>query len=272
MRQASFYKPSFVVSEVNFNDYDYIVLGSSIGLTTLNTEIIDSITGFQGLNLSMDDTGIGEQCLMFEHFLAERKTTKVCVLATSAVSLNSKHPGLSTNSYRFLPFIKRDYVNDFFTKNQSYESTLLELSKYAAVFGVSYYNVEIFYPSILSAFEPHRHNRFDDKGNYHYPVDLNKSHKKLNFTNWPIRLQNPYLKRLKSLCKKHKVKLMVYIAPIEDQQPTTLDSDYQITNHSTLLNDSYFFYDRIHVNLEGSKRASYAFSPILDKFIKMKNE
>ena len=55
LSKSSFYKPSFVKNGVVNNSFDYVVLGSSTGLTTLDTKLIDSVTGMKGLNISMDD-------------------------------------------------------------------------------------------------------------------------------------------------------------------------------------------------------------------------
>ena len=88
LRRSSFYKPSFLVNGLDENKLDYIVIGASTGLTTLNTVQIDSITGLTGINLSMDDTGIASHYLMLEHFLNEGKTTEICVLAPTIFSYN----------------------------------------------------------------------------------------------------------------------------------------------------------------------------------------
>ncbi|WP_242202512.1 hypothetical protein [Aestuariivivens insulae] len=260
LRHSSFYKPSFVVNALKQKDFDYVVLGSSIGLTTLNTTVIDNASGLEGVNLSMDDTGIGTQCLMLEHFLAQGKRTKYCVLSASVADLNTKHPGLSVNNYRFLPYIRTGYVSSHFEEFKDDGVNIILLSKYFSFVGVSFYNLELFYPSVLSAFRPNMHNRFDATGNYYYPLKDSKEHVPLQFSNFPIRLQNPYLERLKLLCEKNNITLVVYIPPMKGKNVVFLNDNYKVINHSAILDDAYFFYDRTHVNLAGNTQASLKFA------------
>lgn len=267
LRQGSFYKPSFVSNSLSHTNYDYIVIGSSIGLTTLNTVALDSITELQGVNLSMDDTGIGAHYLMLKHFLAEGKTTRYCVLSTSAASLSTLHPTMSTNDYRFLPYIRRDYVSSYFDTQKAWEPKLISLSRYFSVAGVSYYNAELFYPSLLSIYKPSLHNRFDSSGNFHYPMDTSKNHQSFSSEAMPIKLQNPYLKALKSLCEKNAIQLVVYIPPIKGKKVVVDTTDYFIVNHSSVFSDSYYFNDLIHVNFEGRTLASSLFADALKTLV-----
>jgi len=260
LRQGSFYKPSFVANSLDSEHYDYLVLGSSIGLTTLNTIAIDSITGLHGVNLSMDDTGLGAHYLMLEHFLAEGKTTDYCVLSSSAVSLNTLNPRISTNDYRFLPYIRRDYVKDYFGSFPQREAQIATASSLFSFIGVSFYNAEIFYPSLLSLSNSKRRNRFDASGNFHYPLDKTKLHQTFNSTDLNIRLQNPYLEKLKKLCEAHAIQLVVYVPPIQGKKVVVGDDGYLVVNHSTIFTDSYYFNDMIHVNFEGRQLASSLFA------------
>jgi hypothetical protein len=114
LRNSSFYKPEFLTHEVKETNFDYIIIGSSIGLTTLNTVLIDSITNKKGLNLSIDDTAISSNFLMLQHFFEQGKQAKYCVLAVSYWDLSIKNPVLNDNDYRFLPFFNENYVYDYY--------------------------------------------------------------------------------------------------------------------------------------------------------------
>jgi hypothetical protein len=148
LRQSSFYKPSFLVNDINEKAFDYIVLGASTGLTTLNTNVIDSVLHTNGLNLSMDDTALSSQYLMLQHFLAQGKTTKYCILAPSAPSFDAKNVNLSDNDYRFLPYIYNNYVSDYYGQYSSQPAQLLKWSEWIPTLGVSYFNliVEVIIP------------------------------------------------------------------------------------------------------------------------------
>ena len=260
LRSSNLYKPSYVVNGLEQSHYDYVILGSSIGLTTLNSAAIDSVVGLKGINLSMDDTGIGTQCLMLEHFLQQGKTTNYCVLSVSVANLNTRHPRLSVNNYRFLPFIRRDYVSSYFKEFEEFDADIILGSRYFAFFGTAYYNIELFYPALVSGLKPNMRNRFDAMGNYYYPSDPNKNHKTLVFRDVEIQLQNPFLERLKTVCKDNQIELLVYIPPTQGEHIVFSTDDYQVINHSDLLDDSYLFYDRIHVNQAGRLLASDAFA------------
>src|SRR6478609_7980852 len=79
IRRSNFYKPQFIVNGVKENEFDYVVLGSSTGLTTLDTNLIDSLTNKNGLNISMDDSGLSSHYLMLRHFYEHNRTTKYLV-------------------------------------------------------------------------------------------------------------------------------------------------------------------------------------------------
>ena len=114
LRQSSFYKSSFLVNQVPQDNFDYVILGASDGLTTLNTKVVDSILSIEGLNLSMDDTSLSSHYLMLQHFLAEGKQTNYCVLVASALGFDTNPKALSNNDYRFLMYNNRPYVSDYF--------------------------------------------------------------------------------------------------------------------------------------------------------------
>ena len=144
LRQSSFYKPSFLVNDITEKQFDYIVLGSSTGLATLNTKVMDSVLQTNGLNLSMDDTALSSQYLMLQHFLAQGKTTKFIILAPSASSFDANNLNLSDNDYRFLPYINTNYVSDYYGQYASQSAHLLRLSKWMPILGLSYFNVHTF--------------------------------------------------------------------------------------------------------------------------------
>ena len=153
LRTSSFYKPSFVVNSISETEFDYVILGSSTGLTTLNSSQIDDLTGLRGLNISIDDTSMSSHYLMLEHFLESEKSTRQLLLAISPGDIGNDQPKLSGNDYRFLPFISNDYVQEYYASFSSKEAQISAVSKYFPFMGVGYYNAELFYPSIVSVFQ-----------------------------------------------------------------------------------------------------------------------
>lgn len=62
--KSNLYKPQFVKNGVKEKYFDYVVLGSSTGLTTLDTKLIDEKLKTKGLNISMDDSALSSHYLM----------------------------------------------------------------------------------------------------------------------------------------------------------------------------------------------------------------
>jgi hypothetical protein len=260
LSKSDFYKPSFLVNSVDETKFDYIILGASTGLTTLNTGVIDSITGLKGINLAIDDTGMANHYLMLQHFLAEGKQTNICVLVSSIEGYNENQEYIGDNDYRFLPFIKRPYVQDYFSslKPKSTINTLKQ-SKWMPFLGVSYYNTELFFPSLLAAVKPANRNRFDSHGNYAYP------NRKVKFDNikkksFKINFSSNYLKKLQKLCNANNIKLVYYFSPLRTKSLLFNQDIKNSINHSNIFKDDTYFYDDIHVNVKGNKKASLLFS------------
>lgn len=270
LRNSNFYKPAFLVNGVSEKNFDYIVLGSSVGLTTLDTKWIDSINNTVGINLSMDDTGMSSQYLMLQHFLASGKKTKYCILAPGIAALEYKRASFGDNDYRFLMFVNRDYVYDYY-KNAAPNSNAANVSfitKWLPFVGVSYYNTEIFFPSLNSLFQPKKRNRFDENGNYTYPKS-SKAFKSTPSKTEKITFGHPYLKKIKTLCKANNIELIYYFAPMRTERIEYILPDFPVIDHTRVLREDIFFYDDIHVNYMGREKISKLFS---QEFDSLKND
>ena len=260
LRQSSFYKPSFLVHALPETTFDYIVLGASTGLTTLNSQVIDSVLHTKGVNLSMDDTALSTQYLMLQHFLAQGKTTKVCVLAPSVKDYDVRTNELSGNDYRFLPYISTTYVSDYYKQFQGVDAKVLAYSRWFPMLGVSYYNAELFYPALLALVQPEKRNRFDATGNYVYPESKKASSLINDLKPIPLHFKNPYLYKIKALCQANDIDLICYISPMEGKKVMVSSTDFSVINHSDLLTDSKYFFDAIHVDATGRQVASEQFA------------
>jgi len=268
LRNSSFYKPSFLANAITEDNFDYIILGASTGLTTLDTKAIDSQAGSNGLNLAMDDTGIASATLMLEHFLAEGKNTKYVVLAPSLDSYNTKEVSLSDNDYRFLMYANRDYVGMYYDSVAAPNtmSKTLAASQVFPVLGVSYFNAEIFYPSLVSMVKPDRRNRFDDRGNYTYPVGQKQQQSEPKKP-YELLFDSPQLAALYELCMQHQIKLIYYISPVQHKKVEFKPGDVTIIDHSDVIKDDTQFYDKIHVNSLGRTTTSRIFADTLKNML-----
>lgn len=268
LRNSSFYKPSFLTHEVKQSHFDYVIIGSSIGLTTLDTKQIDSLTNKKGINLSIDDTAISSNYLMLQHFFKQGKKTQFCVLALSHWDLALEHPVLNNNDYRFLPFVSNDYVSDYYQNCEKGYFKPLTLSQYMPAIGVCYYNSEVFYTSIVAAIQPNKKNRFDENGNYFYPETAEVPEKEL--TAIELKWKNPYIQKISDLCKENNTQLIIYQAPIYKTTIINHNAKYPFINHSAILNDKLFFYDDIHVNYKGKNVSSALFAKAFQPYLNTK--
>ncbi|PHS09018.1 MAG: hypothetical protein COA88_05805 [Kordia sp.] len=258
LSKSEFYKPSYLVNHFNKQTkFDYIVLGSSRGLTTINTNQIDEALGTKGVNLSIDDTGLPTHSLMLTHFFENDFKTKKVILTLDSAFFKNKKMGVSDNDYRFLPFVTNDYVRSYFTEYENGMFKKYSLSGFFPFIGVSYYNLELFFPSLVTIFSPQRHNRFDDNGNYRYPDKKLNSIKKLGIEN--TNISNLKLLELKRMCTSNDAELIIYVAPIYNTQLNINKSlGIEVINHTSLLKSTDNFYDVIHVNKKGREIATDA--------------
>jgi len=174
---------------------------------------------------------------------------------------------LTPNDYRFLPFIGRDYVSQHFEQFSSTPSRILAYSRWLPTLGVSYYNAELFYPSLVSLLHPERRNRFDAKGNYTYPQREMQNGSIPQRPSFEVDFSNTYLHAIKRLCEQNDIQLICYLSPMQSRKATVVNQDYHSINHSDLLNSTVYFYDDIHVNALGRQVCSEAFGR---HFLKLK--
>lgn len=254
LRNSCFYKPEFLQNGVSQNKFNYLILGSSTGLMTLNTIQIDSISHKKGLNISLDDSSLSSHYLMLQHFYQLNKKTKTLILAVTPWDCGEKNPKINENDYRFLPYINQEYIYNYYVELQKSKINVLALTKYFPIIGVSYYNAELFFPSILAFVKPEKRNKFDQKGNFKYPnlgKPTNKEEHELNLV-----FNNPYLKKITTFCKTNKIKLIIYQSPLYKTKVVQTKANFEFINHSNLIKSANYFYDDIHVNEKGRKLCS----------------
>ena len=73
------------------------------------------------------------------------------------------------------------------------------------------------------------------------------------------QLNNPYLEKIRLLCMENGIEFILYQSPMLNQYQTTPEI-YRLINHSALLDQQTdLFYDEIHVNKKGRRRATEEF-------------
>ena len=268
LRNGNFYKPTFVENSIQEKELDYIILGASTALTGIDSKLLDSLTGMKGYNLAIDDTGLPNNYLMLRHYLAQGKTVKQVILVPTVASLKEKKASLGDNDYRFLMYNKYDYVNYYYKEleQEGDKFPVLSTSKYVPFLGISYYNVELFFPSLVSLVKPNKRNRFDEFGNYTYP---NKGFKAKNnkLKTEKVNFNNTYLKKIVQLCEKEGVQLSIYFPPIYNTRLKFEKHNLNLIDFTKKLKNSSDFYDALHVNRKGRIKMTIALSKEIFKMV-----
>lgn len=262
LRNSSFYKSTYLVNDFKEGTtFDYFLLGSSRGLTTLNTQQADSLMSTKGVNLSMDDTDLKSQLLMMRHFFNSGYKADFCVLVLDGTHFESTSAKLGNNDYRFAPFAGRDYVQQHYLQYEEGKVKPLAWSAWLPFLSFSYYNLELTIPSMLTAIKPERRNRFDALGNYTYPVRKHENSVEKRKIEDAV-VSNSLLKEFISLAGENACEVIIYVAPYQNIEYTNLETDYpfHIINHSGRLTDNSLFFDHLHVNSIGRTQATRAFA------------
>lgn len=262
LANSYFYKPNFIVNHLSpGSHFNYVVAGSSRGLTTVNTVEIDNKLGLKGFNLSMDDTGLPSQFLMIQHYFESGNSAAYCILTLDLDHVEESEKRLNDNDYRFISYVDRPYVWEYY---KTYEKGIvrpLTLSRYLPVFAFSQYNMELFWPSGFAMIWPRYTNRFDLNGNYSYPENqMNPENSEIEWKKIEKTLRNPILKDLESYLKSKNCELVLYIAPyfgtdVSMKEPT----NHLVINHSSALKTPNYFFDKDHVNDLGKAKATELF-------------
>jgi hypothetical protein len=267
LRRSSMFKPSFLVN--NFRKdvkFDYIILGGSTGLCTLNTNLIDSICKTNGLNLSEDNTGASSYLLMLQFFLSEGYKTKKVILTCDPGRVNDTKPTFYKNDYRIIPFIHKDVVFHFFKEREISGLPFRTFSKYFPALALAYYNQELFFSSILAMKNRKARHRFDESGNFRYPTDFHIDGKQLEDKIDTLRFTNSDIRSLDSICTANDIQLIYYLNPVYRTVCLKMDSSKLIINNRDLLKEDIYFYDRVHTNGKGTEIASTVFGETLKKY------
>ena len=267
LRKSSWFKPTFLVNNFKKEEkLDYFIIGSSRGLTSLNSIQIDNKLNTKGVNLSMDDTDLKTHVLMTKHFFEHGYKSDFCVLTLDHSNFENSQQKLGVNDFRFSPFISDNYVRDHFN---SFENHILRPnfnSLYFPIIKYSYYNLQLVPSAIISIIYPKKRYRFDEKGNYTYPATgtTNSTYKVPEIKS--VQISNPLVDTIKNICQKNGTKLIIYIAPYKNEKLNLLKPQNTI-NHSGLIQNTSLFFDDIHVNSLGRKAATEYFIDEMKKLL-----
>jgi hypothetical protein len=259
--KGTFYKPQFLHNHFKNVSLDYYLIGSSTGLTTLNTSLIDRELNVNGINASMDDTDLSVHLLMIKEFLQYNPPPKKLILCINPWDINKNETEISTNAYRFLTYSNSPHVRAYLKDKDRTSLGILKNANWMPFAAIMYFNKEIIFPALFSIINPTYRNRFDEKGNYSYPNNKESAHMDTLQNKYSYDINSKYYHQIIELCNKNKMDLIVYQSPIaaESVLNKQLPGVLRYINHSDFIYSPNFFYDGIHVNALGREACTLDF-------------
>jgi len=214
LRRSNLFKSTFVFNELKDKTLDYVIIGSSRGLTTLNSKLIDSLTGLSGFNASTDGGGIATNILMLQHLIHNNVKFKYCVFTLDAIGIADNTYQFSKNTYRFVPFCNETYIQETMAKFEDCkEKSNFRASRFYPGFTVFENNKTLLSGAVKALINPKVRNRYDEKGNYTYPLG-NEKNKTISFDTMIFPKYGSVYNDIQNICTKNKIELITYIAPL----------------------------------------------------------
>lgn len=249
-----FFKSSVIYNTKNIEN---IILGSSRSLTGINAEYMKSISGRNWYNLSVDDTELKFQLAVLNFYLETNKNPNYIILEFSTFKKSSSQ--VTDKDYILLPFIwKSKSIDNYFKSKEHYF-----LYKYLPIFKYVFFNLELLYPTIYSVFNGDFKYKFNDFGDFSYPIAKQRHVLNNKVESVILDLKNEDLLQFRKLCESRKIKYKIVVLPILNSK-MKLAEDSTVLNLSMSFNDSQnLYYDKIHLNSNGSK----IFTELLDSLI-----
>ena len=258
IKKSNIIKTTYVFNNLTNVTLDYVVIGSSRGLTTLNTNKIDSVTSIKGYNASLDGAGIATNWLMLNHLIHCNVKFKYCIFVLDEMGIEDNIYQFSKKTYRFIPFFNYDHIQNEISKFEDCrEKFNFRASRFYPGFSVFENNKIILPIAIKSLINPKQRNKFDEKGNYIYPLIKKPDIIYVNDTIKYIKFGKVY-NEFQNLCEKNNIKFITYIAPLQGKH-LILPPTFNLINHSSLFNNYKYFYDHLHVNSSGREKATDSF-------------
>jgi len=267
LRNSAFFKPNYVTTHLKEKSIDYVVLGSSRGLTTLDTKVLDSVWGTNGFNASLDGQNILGGVMMLEHLLANNTKFRVCILSLDIGDVGKGFDQPSSNSYRWITSINNRYISNYFSAFDDTSSKLISASRFWPGFGFWYNNKKLVPAYLFSLYNNKARNKFDASGNFSYPA-LSIATKTLKKKEGEkhLELKGLALEKIKTICEENNIQLLIYVAPYYGNKIAFSKSDILVNHSSLFFGADSLFYDDIHVNTLGRSLATLKFADSINGF------
>lgn len=250
---SQFYKNFDIYNDPKVREANLLILGSSRGLTTINTQLLEDSLNTKAYNLSMDDTRISLHRVLLELVIQNTAIPDSIILVyDESKNLNKK----SGNDHRLLPLIHHNRVVFEYYKKY-YGSWQAYLYNALPFLYLGKYNIDLLFPSIFALKDNTYKYRANQYGDYMYPVSSNTDDQnKYTEKHVSLSCENPEFIKIREICNEYDISLIVYLAPILSQKQTLSCPNVIVINHSQLFSSHKEMYDVQHVNPMGRDRAT----------------
>ncbi|RXK81812.1 hypothetical protein [Filimonas effusa] len=250
------------LATVKDQHFNYAMHGSSRAFTTIDVPMIDSARKIKGINISVDGSSIPDQYIMLKLFLKNGNTIDKLFLQIDPFSSNTEDI-FDFAIPKFLPYLKDSAIFNHFKQfgPEWYAFRYIPFYRYAkynTLWGAHEVLIDQFH--LLPT-------DFDQYGDYFYPEVNYKGPEKLRDLTFDLNGKYKFLNQIISLCDEHKIKLILFTAPVAD---IIIDSAYKKNiaaftsmmkakgvdyyNYGDLYgHDPKFFYNEIHITRKGAE-------------------
>jgi hypothetical protein len=248
--------------------YDYAVLGSSRAFGAFDMNLLDSLTGMDGINLGSNGSGFKDNYLILSIFLRSNKIRKL-FLQVDMASLNSKaFFSNEFHAFTFMPYWEFEEVREVLKK----EISLLgaPISSLTPQWRYFYFNKYFSPKEVLRKIQLSKVNRdlyTDTKGGMLWEETAPKK-EGIKIFQLP-QTANPedwsYLMKIKSKAEDHGIVVVFFTAPrYQDQQRELRNILTSLPNRKIFpdgfnYSDQELFYDQGHLNQLGKKKFTNQF-------------
>lgn len=264
-------KPNWILSKKN-QHFDFGVLGSSRVINLVDIQAIEQKNKNEGINLGVSGTGLAESYILLSKFLKNGNSIDTLFLEINPNLLNAKMSfSLPFHPYFYFQYIKEDEIGEV------YKDCVPDLKYYLWRFVpmASYFEYNNFFPlaAVIKSNKQVALNDFDKfdgselmKGN-EFAGLIKLEEKKLGIND----IDKKYLLKIIDLAKAKMIPLIAYTAPelkeigkYEQGRKAVYYEIYKILekekidyhNFSSVVSDTLYFRDYLHLNENGIKTFS----------------
>lgn len=251
-------KKSWVLAQKN-GAYDYAILGSSRAFGVVDMNLLDSLTGLNGINIASNGSGFKDNFLVLHLFL-KSNTIKKLFLQVDMGSLNSKVAFSNEfHAFTFLP-----YWNDLLVRGVLQEKLPKLNNCFTDIFPKGRY---FYFNKYFSPKEVIRRGSFSDLSDRYTKTkggmggdNLSQPKKEITTYPWPESVDPEdwkYLIEIKEYAESKGIEVVIFTAPrYQDTQETLkpiLESLPNTTHYPEAFDetDLSLFQDQGHLNEYG---------------------